>query len=154
MAIRHPNYRRVKIHRNYTVEEISCLLFVHKNTVRAWVKTGLPASDDKRPILILGRELVAFLQARRLRNKRTCQPDELYCVRCHTPRVSAGNMADYLRITEKIGNLEAICPVCDSMMYRHVSMAKIAQIRGKLVITFPQALQRISTSTQPTGNSD
>jgi hypothetical protein len=34
--------------------------------VRNWVKGGLPTSDDRRPMLILGRDLVAFLQARRV----------------------------------------------------------------------------------------
>jgi len=48
-------------------------------------------------------------------------------------------MADYLPDTEKIGNLEAICPDCDSIMNRRVSMAKLEQVRGKLHITFPQA---------------
>jgi hypothetical protein len=47
---------------------------VHRNTVREWVKRGLPTIDQKRPMLILGRDLIEFLQQRRLRNKRTCQP--------------------------------------------------------------------------------
>ena len=33
MAKRHPNHRQVKIHRNYTVEEIASLFGIHKNTV-------------------------------------------------------------------------------------------------------------------------
>ena len=45
MAKRHPNYRLVKIHRSYTVEEAAGSLGVHKNTVREWVKVGLPTSD-------------------------------------------------------------------------------------------------------------
>ena len=41
MRKRHPNPRLVKIHRNYTVEEIATLFGIHKNTVRDWVKAGL-----------------------------------------------------------------------------------------------------------------
>jgi len=63
-------------------------------------------------------------------------------------------MADYQPITEKLGNLTAICPDCESMMNRRVSLAKLGQVRGKLDITFPQALQRVSESNEPTVNSD
>ncbi len=154
MRKRHPNYRLVKIHRSYTVEEIANLFGVHKNTVRAWLEAGLPTCDDKRPMLILGHDLAAFLQARRARNKQTCRPGEIYCVRCHAPKFPAGDMADYQPVTAKFGNLTAICPDCNSIMNRRVSMAKLGQVRGKMDITFPQALQRLSESNQPTVNSD
>ncbi len=62
------------------MEEIASLFHVHRNTVREWVKRGLPTCDDRRPMLILGPELAAFLQARRLKNRQTCSPGEIYCV--------------------------------------------------------------------------
>jgi hypothetical protein len=154
MGNRRPNPRLVKIHRNYTVEEIACLFGIHKNTVRAWVKAELPTSDDKRPMLILGQDLAAFLQTQRAKNKRPCQPAELYCVRCRAPKAPAGNMADYLPITEKFGNLKAICPDCDSIMNRRVSMVNLTQIREEIDIGFPQALRQVNESNQPTVNSD
>ena len=141
---RHPNHRRVKIHRNYSVEEIASLFGIHKNTVRAWVKAGLPTCDGKRPTLILGPDLAAFIQARRESKKQPCRPGEIYCVRCRAPKVPAGDMAECLPLTEKLGNLRAICPDCYSWMYRRVSMAKLEQVRGKIEITYPQALRRIS----------
>ena len=39
------------------------LLAVHKNTLRNWLKVGLLPVDDRRPILILGRQLSSFLHA-------------------------------------------------------------------------------------------
>ena len=89
MKKRRPNYRRVKIHRNYTIEDIARLFGIHKNTVRHWIKEGLETINDKRPILILGPVLKEFLQIRRLKNKQTCKPDELYCLRCRTPKLPA-----------------------------------------------------------------
>lgn len=139
MRKRRPSYRLVKIHRSYTVEEVARLFGTHKNTVRAWVKSGLPTCDRKRPILILGRELAAYLKARRLKNKRPCQPGEIYCVRCRAPKLPAGEMAEYEPVTEKFGNLKGICPDCEGMIYRRVSLAKLAQIRGRLDITFTEA---------------
>ena len=154
MGTRHPNPRLAKIHRNYTVEEIANLYGIHRNTVREWIKRGLPTSDNKRPMLILGRDLVAFLQARRVKNKRPCQPGEIYCVRCRAPKIPAGDMADYQIMTDTLGNLIGICPCCESMMYRRVSLAKLEQVRGKLDITMPQALRHIGESAQPSVNSD
>ena len=135
MRKRHPNPRLAKIHRNYTVEEIANLFGVHKNSVRNWVKGGLPISDDRRPMLILGRDLVAFLHARRVKNKRPCQPGEIYCMRCRTAQRPAGDMAE-------------------SMMYRRVNRAKLVQVGANLDITMPQAPPHIDESPQPCVNSD
>ena len=151
---RHPNHRLVKIHRSHTVEDIASLFGIHKNTVRQWIRFGLPTIDDRRPMLILGRELIAFLQARRASKKHPCQPGEIYCVRCRAPKFPAAGMTEYRPINEKIGNLLAICPDCKSMMYRCVSIAKIGEVRGEMDITFPQALQRLREINQPTVNSD
>lgn len=140
MGTRHPNPRLAKIHRNYTVEEVASVFHVHRNTVREWVKRGLPTNDDKRPMLILGRDLAAFLQARRVKNKRPCQPGQIYCVRCRAPKAPAGDMADYKPVTATLGSLIGICPDCGVLMYRRVNVAKLHQIRGQLEITLPQAL--------------
>lgn len=142
MGTRRPNPRLAKIHRNYTVEEVASRFRVHRNTVREWVKRGLPTNDDKRPMLILGRDLATFLQVRRARNKRPCQPGEIYCVRCRAPKAPAGDMADYQPVTETLGNLIAICSDCEAIIYRRASLAKLEQIRGQLDITMPQALPR------------
>jgi hypothetical protein len=154
MRKRHPKYRLVKIHRNYTVEDIANLFGIHKNTVRRWVKAGLATSDNKRPMLILGHDLRAFLQARRVKNKQTCKPGEIYCVGCRAPKFPAADMAEYSPITEKVGNLTAICPDCNSIMNRCVSLAKLGQVRGKMDIAFPQAMRHIVESIKPTVNSD
>jgi hypothetical protein len=154
MSKRHPNYRLAKIHRNYTVDEVATLFDVHKNTVREWVKRGLPTNDDRRPMLILGRDLAAFLQAKKAKNKRPCLSGEIYCLRCRAPRNPAGDMAEYQPMTTTSGNLIGICPSCESMMYRRTSLAKLGQVRANLDITMPQALLHIGDTAQPCVNSD
>ena len=140
MGKRNLKYHLVKIHRSYTIEEVASLCGHHKNTVRNWIKEGLPTINDKRPMLIPGRLLKEFLQARRGKNKRPCKLGELYCVRCRAPRLPAGNMADFTPDNEKVGNLLAICPDCNAMMNQRVSIAKLGQICKKIDITLPQAL--------------
>jgi hypothetical protein len=66
----------------------------------------------------------------------------------------AGDMAEYCPITEQFGNLVAICPDCDVIMNRRVSLVKIEQIRGKMEIGFPEAVQHIIDRASPTVNSD
>ena len=137
MAKRSQNPRLAKIHRSYTVEEVASLYGNHKNTVREWIKQGLPTLNEKRPMLILGSDLANFLKKRRLKNKKTCQPGEIYCIRCRTPKVPAGNMAECQRINETLGNLIAICPDCELIMNRRVNLAKLKQIKGDINISFP-----------------
>ena len=140
MGKRNLKYHLVKIHRSYTVEEVASLCGHHKNTVRLWIKDGLPTINDKRPMLIPGCLLKEFLQARRRKNKCPCKLGELYCVRCRAPKSPAGNIAHFTPDNEKVGNLEAICPDCDAMMNQRVNMGKLGQIRKKIDVTLPQAL--------------
>ena len=74
MGKRHPNYRLVKIHRNYSVEDIARLCGKHKNTVRAWLKGGLYPIDKSRPVLVHGQVLAAFFKGRRTAGKRPSPP--------------------------------------------------------------------------------
>ena len=136
---RHPNPKLVKIHYSYTVEEVAGLFAVYKGTVRNWVKMGLQAINDIRPMLIHGQDLRAFLQARRVKNKRKCQLGEMYCFKCRAPKAPAIGMVDYEPKTAKAGNLIGMCPDCGTIMNRRASLAKLEQFRGHMVITLPQA---------------
>ena len=146
--------RRVKIHFNYTVEEAARLLGVHKNTVRTWIQNGLPTSDLRRPTLILGRQLAAFLHRRRFSNKRRCQPGQLYCVRCRAPKYPAADMADYVPVSGAWGQLRGLCPDCETLMHRRVSLANLPIVAAGLEVAVAKAKQRITDSAPPSLNSD
>lgn len=154
MSRHRPDLRLIKTHLNYTVEEVARLLGVHRNTVREWLRRGLPTCDSRRPILILGRDLRAFLEARRRKNKRPCGPGQLYCVRCREPRCPDGDIAEYQPVTERLGSLVGICPTCHTMIYRRVSLAKLDRARGQLEIMMPLARRHIGESVHPIENSD
>jgi len=154
MGRRHPNHRLVKTHRNYTVEEAAHLLTIHKNTVRNWIGRGLATIDAKRPTLILGTELARFLTERRQKAKQTCPPGHMFCLRCRAPKEPAGDMADYLPMTDTGGNLRGICPTCEGLIHRRVSLANLERIKGRMAITFPQAQLHIGDSRLPSLNCD
>ena len=154
MNRRQPNPRLAKVHHSYTVDETSRLFSVHKNTVRHWLKLGLPTNDDSRPCLILGRDLRAFLESRRANKKRPCGQNELYCVRCRAPRAPAGGMVDYQPTGNGLGNLTAICPECSTLMNRRASLGTLQQFEAVFQVTFPVALRRIAESGLPGVNSD
>jgi hypothetical protein len=141
---RFPNFRRIKIHRNYSVDEIARLFGLHKNTIRNWLKDGLQPIDQRRPTLILGSTLSRFLEARRQRRRQRCRPGEIYCVKCRKPVKPAANIADYLPLSPTSGNLRGMCPTCGILIHRHVTWARLDEIRGELEITIPRAQLHIS----------
>jgi hypothetical protein len=131
-----PNPRLAKIHRSYTVDEIATLYGVHRNTVRAWIKRGLPTVDDQR-----GRcwcwATPGATSCRRgaMVNKRPCGPGQIYCLRCREPRAPAGGAVRYQPLTPTQGNLVGLCGCCGAGLYRRVSRAKLAAIQGTLRVT-------------------
>lgn len=126
--------RRAKIHRCYSVAEIEKLLDVHKNTVLRWISCGLTPIEAKRPLLIHGSELRAFLDARKPR-KQPCRAGELYCVKCRLPKRPACDMVDYVARSSTTGTLQGICPTCESMIYRAVKRADLDAVCAGLIVS-------------------
>lgn len=154
MGRRHPIPRLAKIHRTYSVEDVSRLFKIHKNTVRIWLRQGLTPIDDQRPTLVLGCELRRFLTERRARAKQTCGPGRIYCLPCREPKIPAGKMAECLQTGEVTGALQGICPDCNRMIYRRVNLRKLEAARGDLDITLTLAGTRIEGTAKPSVNCD
>ena len=154
MPSRLPNPRLAKVHRSYTVGEVATLYGVHPHTVRQWIRQGLLTCDNRRPLLILGRDLAEFLTRKRTANKRPCKPGEVFCVRCRVPRVPALGMAEYRPLTATGGNLIGLCPVCEGLMHRRVSLAKLGAAKGNLEVTTAQGARHIDESDKPSVNRD
>lgn len=149
MPARNHNYRLVKIHRTYTVEEMAALFGVHRNSVRRWLQAGLQAIDQARPLLVKGDVLQAFLKLRRSEGKRPCRPGEFYCLRCRAPKRPANSCAVYQPFTFDRGNLLGICETCGAKLNRRVSLARLGRAIGDLRISFPEAQEHIGESPHP-----
>lgn len=152
MAPKRINPNRIKIHRSYTICEAARICAVHKQTVRNWMKAGLPSMKQRKPHLILGRELREFHAQRRKQAKQPCKAGELYCLRCRKPQHPAGDMLDYLPVTLISGNLRGICPRCGSLIHRRVSLAKIDKVSGGCTVAYPQGQQPLSDTSTSSPN--
>lgn len=135
MATKRANPRLIKLHRTYSVEEVSDVLGVHKNTVRAWRAKGLTPIDALRPVLFQGAALRAFLEGQRTSAKRPCPPGTLYCFKCRGPRRPALAMVDYVPRNGRTGNLKALCEGCGGMMHRAASLASLSAILPGIAVT-------------------
>jgi Helix-turn-helix domain len=144
MSARNPDPRRVKIHRPYTVEELAATLGIHKHRVRRWIKQGLRAIDNRRPTVLCGRDVRAFLEGRRATARRPGAPGEIYCFKCRVPRTPAGRVADLEVSRPSVGRLVAICETCGTMLYRRVNPTKIGVNWGNLEIAVRQGQARIA----------
>jgi len=144
---------RVKLHRSYILPEAATLLGVHKHTLSRWIDDGLPVFKDKKPYLVLGSDLRAYLKARRPK-KQPCRPGEIYCVSCRAPKRPAGDMADFVPLTADRGFLRGICPDCDRIINRLVSTGTLAAVGGPLAIARQPAQSRMCDSPAPVSNVD
>lgn len=122
------NILRVRQNANYTIQDISSLLGVHKHTVREWLRKGLPKIDDQKPFLIHGRELKNFLQSRRKARRRKCSLDEFYCLRCRAPRHAMGRLADVVQRNEKSLMVSALCEICSTPIHKIQSLKNLPKL--------------------------
>lgn len=154
MSKRRPNWRLIKRHRSYTVQEAAETLGKHENTVRNWVKEGLSFIDGRRPQLLLGRELADFLRKRAQKGRCRCGPGEIYCVRCKSPKRPAGDMVEYMPIGPSAGNLRAICPDCGRLIHRRAGATGLAEMQRLMNVTFVEAERQLREGPEPCENCD
>jgi excisionase family DNA binding protein len=138
---RRPDWRRIKTLRSYTIDEAASALQVHRNAVRHWIKKcALPVMTDRRPHLIHGADLVAFLKHRREARRRKCEPGQLFCLKCRQPQTPAAGMVDYQPVSTARGILVGMCPLCEALMRSFVSPARLPALAAEfgLQIAHPQ----------------
>lgn len=148
------NPNRAKINRSYTFEELAELFGVHKNTIAAWVKNGLHCLKDKRPYLILGSDVKAYLQQQRRQQKKRCKQDELYCMRCRQPTKPAENFVEYIPVSITKGRLTGFCSVCEGVVNQFVGVASLGRYAVLFDLSVPKELEHIRESKKPLVNSD
>jgi len=161
--MRKPNRSRAKRRRHalnraktgisYDIAEIAKLFGVHRNTARQWLREGPETIDDRRPLLIHGAALKAFLAERQRARKHVCGRGEFFCFKCRAPRTAYEGMADVAGCTAKIAKLTAMCAVCETEMHRTVRRADL----GKLALVLnlkSMASERLKDRPEANANGD
>ncbi|MEC9346267.1 MAG: helix-turn-helix domain-containing protein [Pseudomonadota bacterium] len=141
----------MKVHRNYTVDEVSRTVGVCKGTVRRWLKENLPALRERKPILILGSDLIDFLKAR-ARPRTRCDIGEFYCLKCREARRAAFGEAEIASETPASMNLRALCEMCGTLMHRRVSRRQLAGFLSVLRVSAAQPPTHIGEPAPPSLN--
>ena len=154
MPAKRINPRRAKLHWSYTAHELAERLGVGRNTVRHWIKGGLPIVDGTRPVLILGCDFQAWWNKRRKATKRQCQPGQMYCFKCREPKAPALGMIDYVATSAATGNLNALCETCGTAMHQRTRLADISVKMPGMDVRCTQAQSSIVERTQPSLNRD
>ncbi len=135
MGNRRFDLRRVKLHYSHSVEEIAKALGCHRQTVRLWIKQGLPADSSMRPVLVRGEDLRKFLSGKYSNGKQPMLPGQMYCLKCRARQSPAFEVADLIVVTPNIGTLQGMCPECSTIMFRHVARASWRTSAGNLNVT-------------------
>ena len=132
------NPNRVKIHRFYTVIEVSEILGVHPKTVRNWIQAGLPVVDEKRPLLIHGVDLKIHLKPSRKNYMFPCKLNEMYCFRCKKPQIPDIDSLEFIAKPAGMAHMKGRCLECECKANKYVSWRDVNQIwlelGGKLPI--------------------
>jgi hypothetical protein len=122
-----PDLRRIRRTVTYSVEEISEVTGKCIATVLRWIAAGLPIIEDRRPYLIEGSALVAWLRDRRKSRRHKCGPVELYCFRCRQPRRPVSGSVTSTHIDAKRVTIRAKCTHCGLHMVQAASAQKAAE---------------------------
>ena len=146
------NPRRAKKHRCFSVNELGGLLDVHSRTIRGWLKKGLPAIDGAKPTLILGGEFQEWWGEQNKSAKRPCQPGQMYCLKCKTPKAPALGMVEYSATNAETGNLKALCETCETIMHQRIRLASINERMPGLDVQITQASSSIGAPAHPSSN--
>lgn len=146
---RRPKWYALKIHRNYTVDEAARCLGVCKGTVRRWItKTDLPVIDKRKPMLILGRDLIAFGKSRRER-KQKCDVDQAFCLSCRAPKHAAFGKMEIVQANSRTANVRMQCQTCMSLMHRHFAWRDLSTLYLFSSISAAQAHRHLIERNAP-----
>lgn len=143
--------RRIRSHHirgllTYSVAEAARVTGAHRNTIHHWLRSGLATIDSRKPILIKGADLRAFIDARRAGRRQPCGPGRIYCLKCREPKRPAFDEVEYEADNGKLGRLIGLCPDCGRIFLRRTSALRVRDAAGDLGVRFRPRVERLYKS--------
>jgi hypothetical protein len=154
MANRRISSRHIRGLLTYSVAEAARVTGAHRNTIHHWLGSGLPTIDSRKPILIKGAALKAFIDSRRARRRQPCGPGRIFCLKCREPKRPAFDEVEYEPDNRKLGRLIGLCPDCGGIILRRTSALRIRDAAGNLGIRFRPAVERLYESKHASLNCE
>ncbi|MCL1093660.1 helix-turn-helix domain-containing protein [Shewanella kaireitica] len=137
------NPNRIKIHRSYTVMDVSETLGVHPKTVRNWIHAGLSVIDETRPLLIQGTDLKLYLKQKRKAYMHQCESNEMYCFKCKQPKAPGIQTLQFVAMPAGMAQMRARCDECGKRANKFVSWRDVNQIWTELGGKLPIAQKHL-----------
>lgn len=126
-------HNRVRYWFAYDIDDV-CALFsdfgLHPQTVRKWVKDGLPTIDTGKPTLIYGNDLIVWLKEKNQANKHKTGFGEFYCMSCQDARPIFQNRIVVIQKAQFL-QVQGVCRECKSRMFKNHKLDEWALLRKK-----------------------
>ena len=133
----------------YSIEDI-CNLYVnrklHPQTVRKWIKNGLPVIDNHKPVLVHGSDLKYFLGKINDKHHFELNFDKFYCFSCKEPHVPY-NRTIYIEHKQKCILAKAICSKNKKVMNKSFKLSDLSALQKNFTI---EPLSRLYDSLNST----
>ena len=113
---------------SYSTNEMAKRFNIHKRTVQEWYRAGLPRIDSRKPSLVLGADLKAFLKTRLNKTKSKCLKNELYCLKCKAPQQSRDNAVEIRFLSKTRLMILGVCAQCNTKTNKVNSTKNLTEI--------------------------
>ncbi len=121
---------RIKYWWAHDIDEI-CELYkeygLHPQTVRQWIKSGLPVMKG-RPVLIYGNDLKVFLGKMNTSNKCSSEFDQMFCMSCKDAK-SFYKKQIKVELVNGVIKAKALCRDCKTIMNKPYKFEDFPKIR-------------------------
>ena len=118
----------IKYWYSYDQEEICTLFKVHIQTIRTWIREGLPVNNQSGVTLIYGNDLKKFLGSLNQSQKRPTKFEQMLCMRCRDAKDPFRKQI-CLDYSDKLLKAKAVCRDCKSKMIRNYKIDDLPQLR-------------------------